>query len=279
MKNQLKEKKNFLGDVLLFFFFLTYLVYETFSSKVVTNMSITERYYQLSGEWCVTHFPEKPSGFGVLLIGDNNSYVEPKASFWLEHFGRVRVLEALRDEGYTIFSSNLFGRHWGNKYAYQLAASQYLHVMRHEILNKKIHIIAEGVGALVAFELMKRQAENIRSVVLITPCLHLNEYIHQEQQNKFFYKRLMNELQVAYELSEEKIWNVTKAKTFLQDDTHIPVKIYTTTNGYEKELCTLYKLQKENNYGIMELSYYVKERKYDIGPSLSAFLKKFETEL
>ncbi|MGM9988291.1 MAG: alpha/beta hydrolase [Bacillaceae bacterium] len=242
-------------------------------------MCITKRYYQLADQCCVTYLPVKPSGFGILLLGDRNHYVEGDTSFWNEHIGWSNLLEDLQEEGYTIFSSNLFGSSFGNEAAYDLAILQYTHLMKNEILNEQIHIIAEGTGVLTAFELMKKNRDLIRSVVFISPCLDLFDYIHREQKRKFFYKRLMNELKAAYELAEEQILSFSKVKSFVQDETNIPVKIYAVTTSYERECCDLYKEQKMQNAGELEVTYFVKERKYQIAKSISLFLSQYESEL
>ena len=47
------------------------------------------------------------------------------------------ILHGLIEEGYTVFSSNLYGRHWGNDQSVRLAKRLYDVVLRKETLNAK----------------------------------------------------------------------------------------------------------------------------------------------
>lgn len=78
-----------------------------------------------------------------------------RPAFWLQHYGRNQLLNMLREEGYTIFNSNLYGRHWGAEKAVTYAKQLIHFVLKQEILNQKIHILADGMGALVADELLR----------------------------------------------------------------------------------------------------------------------------
>lgn len=95
-------------------------------------------------------------------------------------------LHGLIEEGYTVFSSNLYGRHWGNDRSVRLAKRLYDVVLRKETLNAKMHIMADGMGALVALEMMNKYPECIRSVIMLNPCLDLPEYVEFEKEHKFF---------------------------------------------------------------------------------------------
>ncbi len=63
---------------------------------------------------------------------------------------------ALLSEGLRSFLSNLYGRHWGNDQSVRLAKRLYDVVLRKETLNAKMHIMADGMGALVALEMMRQ---------------------------------------------------------------------------------------------------------------------------
>ncbi len=63
------------------------------------------------------------------------------------------------------------GRHWGNDQSVRLAKRLYDVVLRKETLNAKMHIMADGMGALVALEMMNKYPECIRSVIMLNPCL------------------------------------------------------------------------------------------------------------
>ena len=107
-------------------------------------MSVNECFFCVGDQWNIVHLPRKPNGFAVLILGDVNHYVSKSNSFWLQHPERTRFVEILVQNGYTVFSSNLYGRNWGSWKASDLAEKVYHSVLRREILNKKIHIIAEG---------------------------------------------------------------------------------------------------------------------------------------
>lgn len=151
-------------------------------------MSITERFFYLEKEPCVIYLPEKPNGFSVMLLGDYNYFIENGTSLWTQHAGRSYFLHGLIEEGYTVFSSNLYGRHWGNDQSVRLAKRLYDVVLRKETLNTKMHIMADGMGALVALEMMNKYPESIRSVIMLNPCLDLPEYVEFEKEHKFFTK-------------------------------------------------------------------------------------------
>lgn len=167
----------------------------------------SDRFFQIENEWNVIHLPEKPSGFGVLIIGDKNHYVDEDSSFWIQHYGRNLLLNRLKQEGYTCFYSNLYGRHWGCKEAVILAKQLYHLVLKQEILNHKIHILAEGMGALVALQLMELMPNGIRSVALINPCIDLKAQIEHEKEKKFFYNQMIRELANAYKMEPKEIKN------------------------------------------------------------------------
>ncbi|GAA0314666.1 hypothetical protein GCM10008967_01480 [Bacillus carboniphilus] len=154
-----------------------------------------QRFFQLDTEWNVIHYPEKPNGFGVLVIGGAGHFVEEKNSFWLQHVGRNIWLQDLKEAGYTVFCSNLYGNHWGSEEAISLVDSLYHYVLRHEILNQKIHIFAEGMGALIIPSLVQILQGKIRSINIVDPYLSIQEKMDEEKHHLFFYKKFMNELE------------------------------------------------------------------------------------
>ena len=126
--------------------------------------------------------------------------------------GKLAIINHFKKTGYTTFSSNLYGRNWGSEHAVELARRLYHQVIRSEILNNKIHIVAEGMGALVALKLMEKMKGQLRSVVLLNPILSLKSHIEQEREYKFFYKKLMRELVAAHHTDqatlEKEILNI-----------------------------------------------------------------------
>ena len=168
------------------------------------------RNFQLDTEWNIIHYPEQPQGFGILIIGDERHFVDESTSFWLQNEGKKSQLEKLQKSGYMIFYSNLFGKNWGCKKAVMLAKQLYEHVIRAEIMNEKIHVIAEGMGALVALKLFNEMGTSIRSIIFINPILSLKDHLALEKDHKFFYKKLVNELAFSYECGGKQIFEKLK---------------------------------------------------------------------
>ncbi|RDI47787.1 hydrolase [Falsibacillus pallidus] len=173
---------------------------------------MTQRTFQIEHEWCMIHCPEKPNGFAVMILGDQQHFVEENQSFWTQNIGRAKMIEELTSNGYTVFYSNLYGKNWGSTKAAELAQTLYHLIMKQEILNEKIHVIAEGMGALAAIELITMMKGEIRSVSLISPCLSLKKHVEQEKEKKFFYKRIVQELINSHEINENQIEELLKTQ-------------------------------------------------------------------
>jgi hypothetical protein len=244
-------------------------------------MCIRERFFFLEQEPCVIHLPEKPNGFGILVLGDYNYFVESGTSLWMQNVGKAQLLEDLRNKGYTIFSSNLYGRHWGCDKAVRLAKRLYHIVMKKEILNAKIHMIAEGMGALVALEMMHTMRDSIRSVVMFNPVLDLSAHLQLENEHKFFYKRLIRDLQTAYGVSEEQLPHAVSHKTFRQYPSSVPVKIFIPINERKERKSTQreYEQQGIKDGTPISLSFHLQDSKYKMTNSISKFFRQYETYL
>ncbi|MFY4774329.1 hypothetical protein [Metabacillus sp. RGM 3146] len=193
-------------------------------------MEIYDRFFQLEEEWSVVHIPYKPNGIGVLILGDRLHFVEEQTSFWMQHQGRKQLLSRLRNEGYTLFQSNLTGIHWGSPKASALSKLLIHTVLKKEILNGKVHLLTEGMGSLTGLELMESIPDKIRSVAMFNPCLDLQAYIEDEKNNKFFYKRLIKEIAKAYEVEDGEVLNLPFVRV---EDTvsDLPVRIWQRMNG------------------------------------------------
>ncbi len=61
-------------------------------------------------------------------------------------------------------------------------------VLRKETLNAKMHIMADGMGALVALEMMNKYPECIRSVIMLNPCFRFyqNMWSFEKRAINFF---------------------------------------------------------------------------------------------
>ena len=177
-----KSNKSEIGIILVRFLWFYHTLYGT-TSKLRRKSYDTSTLFSLDTQWNVVHVPERPNGFGVLVLGDKDHFVESSTSLWIQHGGRSQLLQCLQDEGYTVFYSNLYGRHWGSPEAYHLAKQLYHLVMKQEILNKRIHILAEGMGALLALQLMENDGNTfIRSAGLLNPCIDLHTHAEHEKQ-------------------------------------------------------------------------------------------------
>ncbi|KAB2337197.1 hydrolase [Cytobacillus depressus] len=185
------------------------------------------RNFQLDTEWNMIHYPHKPSGFGILIIGDDRHFVNEQKSFWTQNEGKAILLTKLKDEGYTIFYSNLYGKNWGSARAVRMARSLYEHIIRTEIINGKIHIIAEGMGALAALNLIEEMGtELIRTCIFINPIFSLKDHLEMEKEHKFFYNNLLKELAEAYNIDIMQVEHeVRKRKEYFKDSLKIPMKI------------------------------------------------------
>lgn len=242
------------------------------------------RNFQLDTEWNIIQYPVKPTGFGVLIIGDERHFVDGNKSFWMQNEGKLAIVNKLRDEGYTIFSSNLYGRNWGSEKAVEMAKRLYKHVIRSEILNEKIHVLAEGMGALVALRLLQEMRGNLRSVVLINPVLSLKHHLEQEKEHKFFYKKLMGEVAAAYQedskVLEERFMNDEGISTL---DYGIPMTIIHILAGgrafNQSKLSKQLIANKKEKNGQISAYYMVPEKKQQLGSQLVKFYKNHENIL
>lgn len=189
------------------------------------------RTFQLGNQWSTVYYPVKPSGFGVLILGDERHFVDEETSFWNQNSGKHELITILKDAGYTLFTSNLYGKHWGSTRAALLAAMLYEFVMKNEILNTKIHILAEGMGALAALKLAQEMKEKIRSIVLINPILSLKHHIEQEKEHKFFYKKVLGEIADAHGMDRASAEQEILKESLPEFDLGIPIRIFHIMTG------------------------------------------------
>jgi hypothetical protein len=241
------------------------------------------RNFQMDNQWNIIHYPEKPKGFGVLIIGDERHFVDEHNSFWLQNEGKLEIINKLKEAGYTIFSSNLFGCHWGSDHAVELAERLYHHVIRNEILNNKIHIIAEGMGALAALKLLRKIPGRVRSLVVINPILSLQLHIEHEKEHKFFFKKLTKELESAYQCSLNEIEDRLNNETgYITLQFGIPIKmIHVLSGGRAYNQAKLYHqiLKQEIDKKVFDASFILPEKKQQLGSMLVKFLSSSEKDL
>lgn len=242
------------------------------------------RNFKLDTEWNMVHYPEKPNGFGILVIGDERHFVNSTSSFWTQNEGKRSLLNILKKEGYTVFYSNLYGRHWGSEKAVDLAMRLCSHIVRNEILNNSFHIMAEGMGALVALKLLAQSDIKVRSLVLINPVFSLSTHLEQERENKFFYKKLLNELEKAYETEISTLMENLKAEEEIPGlNQEVPVKIIQVLTGnraYKQSriLKELSEMWEEEELPV-NISYVLPEKKQQFGRQTVQFFMKHEQVL
>ena len=243
-------------------------------------MEFNYRLFQLDTEWNVLHMPDRPNGFGVLVLGEKNHFVDENSSFWIQNAGRLQMISGLKRAGYTIFYSNLYGRNWGSPKAVTLAKRLYHIVMKSEILNERIHILAEGMGALVALQLMEEMTEKIRSVAMIDPCVDLKAHLKHEKEHKFFYKLLKKELIAAYSLNDSEVENVIIAQKRIDElRSTLPVKIWQTTDRptYPPQLHSRkYEELRDAKNSPISLTLHLAEKRYSFSSSISNFYRQNE---
>jgi hypothetical protein len=237
------------------------------------------RNFQMDTQWNIIHYPEKPTGFGILIIGDERHFVDESKCFWTQNEGKLAIIKQLRESGYTIFSSNLYGRNWGSDQAVDLAQRLYQQVIRSEILNNKVHLVAEGMGALVAVKLMEKMKGQLRSIVLLNPILSLKKHIELEKEHKFFYKKLMRELTAAHKMDqitlEQELGNMDDE---VKIDMGVPIKIiHVMSSG--KSYNQSNQLQKLLANTDISPTYIVPEKKQQLGNMMKKFFSSYEKVL
>jgi hypothetical protein len=242
------------------------------------------RNFKLDTEWNMIHYSEKPNGFGILIIGDERHFVDEQNSFWVQNEGKQLLLNRLNQSGYTCFYSNLYGRHWGTKKSTKMAERLYHHIMRTEILNSKIHIIAEGMGALIALDLVNSLNDAIRSIVFINPVFSLKSQLELEKEHKFFYKKLLREISGAYNW---EIGNIEDLLGNLENEVdevpNIPLKIIHVLSGkrsyHQFDISKKIVAKWEEDNKEIQSTYLLPEKKLQIGTIITNFFHQFEKEL
>ncbi|MEH7097575.1 hydrolase [Neobacillus vireti] len=237
------------------------------------------RNFQMDTQWNIIHYPEKPKGFGILIIGDERHFVDESKCFWTQNEGKLAIVNELKDAGYTIFSSNLYGRNWGSEDAVELAQRLYQHIIRSEILNNKIHVLAEGMGALAAIKLLEKMKGSIRSLVLLNPILSLKNHLELEKEHKFFYKKLMRELTAAHQIDQATLENeIFNMDEVINLDYECPITIIQVLSGGKSY--TQSKLyQKIINTSKINPIFILPEKKPQLGAMLIKFFNNHEKVL
>lgn len=243
----------------------------------------TLRRFWIDEQPCFIHLPEKPNGFLILYLGDATQEVTRDSTFWWEHPERNKMLQMLLDNGYTLLTSRLYGRNWGSPNAVHLMEQVYQAVIRQEILNPHVHILAEGMGSLTSLKFAKEHPNHIRSMTFINPCLNLKAMYKHERNNRLFYKRLKREVADAYQIEDaEEVGKLFEHFDLREHSTRVPVQIFhdPTDKNYpfEQHSRMFEKIQKEKNHKVrFVLS--VKPYFPRIYNQISQFYRQYETKL
>ena len=244
-----------------------------------------QRLFQVEQEWCMIHYPERPNGFAVMIIGDYGQDVDEKSSFWSHHEFRKKWVRDMTDKGYIVFYSNLYGANWGNKRAVRLAHRLYQYVKRTEIINPRIHILIEGMGGLVLKDLYPLMKDEVRSIVMLSPCVSLRNHLEQEKEQKFFHKKLIREIRHAFSVTEDQwpafIESLTESDVFHT----IPMPLYivqpASLNRYKNQvslILDIYRDRLENGL-MVDLFYVLPEKRMSLGRKFTSYFAKHESDL
>ncbi|WP_409253424.1 hydrolase [Bacillus sp. SCS-153A] len=213
---------------------------------------MSQRVFKIDNEPCIVHYPFRPNGFAVLILGDVNHFVDEKSSFWLQQETRKSIINELTDKGYIVYYSNLYGANWASEKAVSLVKRLYHYIKRREIINEKVHVLAEGMGGLFIEKLLPAIGSQMRSVVLLSPCISLYEHFSQEKEQKFFYKKLKKEISQAYGIEIEKCEDVVEKGTDAGKDLkEMEIPLYTiqpiTTSRYKNQFSLIKNIYKDRN--------------------------------
>ncbi|MBU9721806.1 MULTISPECIES: hypothetical protein [Bacillaceae] len=214
-------------------------------------MTIKKRLITIENEECLLHLPEKPNGYAILILGDRSHYIHGEDSYWTQHPTRKELLEGFVDKGYTVFYSHQSGAHWGKADIAKVTVRLINYALKTEILNQHIHIIAEGMGALIALRLLADKNIKIRSSVFINPCISITNQLEEEEINRFFYKKMVKELIEAYNVGEEELELISndmdKVREAINPD--VPIRIlqavYQAPYSMEKQTRVFIKERKD----------------------------------
>ncbi|MBO1511630.1 alpha/beta fold hydrolase [Metabacillus bambusae] len=245
-------------------------------------MMITERFFQLETEWNVVHLPTKPNGFGILILGDRSDFVDESSSFWHQHYGRNQLISDLMNQGYTLFHSNLYGSNWGSPRAVTMAKQLYHMIMKKEILNDRVHLLSEGMGGLTALQLMETIPDKIRSVAMMNPCLDLQAHLEKEKEHKFFYKRLIKEISIAYGIDGKMIKSSSNLPSMHNITSQKPVRIWQRMNFNTyppQDHSKKYEEIRKSMGSPIQLIYHLGDNPYRTNQSIIKFYKENEKVL
>lgn len=240
------------------------------------TMAGQQRFFQLDGQWCIVHVPERPNGFALFLMGDGDHFVNEQTSFWLEHPGRRQWLEEWLERGYTVFYSHLYGRHWGSPKAVRLARQLIYSVLKSEIVNKRIYIVAEGMGALVASQLLGAMPRQIRAVAMINPCLDVRAQLSYAQEHSLMYRRMVKEIALAYGMKEEEVPEAVPSLFLSPHDVPVTIWQLAGVSEYPSALHSRkYEQWMKTTNDRVRVVYHLLERRRQLAAQIGQFFRQY----
>ncbi|WP_062352076.1 hypothetical protein [Bacillus kwashiorkori] len=235
------------------------------------------RTFKLNNELCIIHYPKKPNGFGILVIGNDYDYVDEKQTSWTKNKTRYQILQKFLQAGYTVFYSNLGGKHYGNEFAVELTMDLYEYVKRVEILNNKIHLFAEDEGAIIANKFINEKREVVRSVLFLNPIFTLSILFEELADQPFSYRKFLKEVGSAYNQNEEECEKFTKNHFINFQPLALPYKIiHILKYGLnDRSRIHYYKMIGKD----IPLHVILPEKQMDIATQAIYFFQKYEVPL
>lgn len=242
------------------------------------------RSFKIDQQWQMIHEPDRPNGFGLLIIGDVNNYVNEYQSLWTQNEQRLNLLSNLVEQGYTVFYSNLMGRQWGSPDAVNFISKIFKWVSKDCTLNPNYHILAEGTGAITALMLTQQHPSSVRSLAFINPCLDLEQQLNHAKKSRLLYDSLETEIADAYYVEHyEGLHKLIREERNLQDyDQYHPIAIWHDIRHFHYPIDihsrNFEKICKEKNIPL-ELKISMDDQPFAREEGLKHFFNKHESVL
>ncbi len=241
------------------------------------KVTMKQKTFQYNHEWTTIFYPDRPSGFSILLLGGEQHYILEKTNFWMEHPGKRQMVEHLLGKGYTLIGSNL-GAHWGREETAGRLAELYAHFIRQEIVNEKIHVLAEGTGALLLGRLSALLEGKIRSIGMLNPELSLLRRYEKEKENKFFHKKFMKEVSLAHHIEADEVANWITSFPDCHIPKEIPVLWIQVMDHYVRDF-PAYHQHLTHAHSDLEIKYVTPEKRFSIPYQMNSFFRRHEKHL
>lgn len=212
-------------------------------------MTKKDLFIELNGQMNYIGVPEKPNGYGILILGGENTYVKNGEKDFDKNEHITKLVNDLIDKGYIIGYSNSHNKSWGSPLAKQdiLYLQTYMSEQFH--LNPSFHVIGISMGGILALDLLTDDAFDMKTMVLYKPIMDLKrhrEYILNIKK----IDEIGEELSTAYHLNIHSIDNLLESSNILKKKfKFIPIKVMhgkvDTIIPYENNKAILTKMYRE----------------------------------